>query len=46
MILENTLSGTSNYPVIEFVSNTQLIATFTTPTDGFLVASAGSGHTG
>ena len=42
----NTLSGTSNYPVIEFVSNTQLIATFTTPTDGFLVASAGSGTQG
>ena len=42
----NTLTGTSNYPVVEFVSNTQLIATFTTPTDGFLVASAGSGVQG
>ncbi len=42
----NTLTGTSNYPVVEFVSNTQLIATFTTPTDGFLVASAGSGAQG
>ena len=41
-----SLAGTMNYPVIDFVSTTQLTATFATATSGYLVASAGSGYTG
>ena len=41
-----SLAGTMNYPVIEYVSDTQLTATFATPTSGYLVASAGTGPQG
>jgi hypothetical protein len=41
-----SLAGTMNYPVIEFVSDTQLTATFASPTSGYLVASAGTGAQG
>ena len=42
----NSLVGTYDYPTIEFVTSNQLVATFSSATAGWLVASAGSGYTG